>query len=139
MKEKKYKCIHCKSTNVKSNGEKQFYCKDCKKYFKEGSIRKEYSKPIELLILAFQRLIYPGDKFRNAKPFSIKEFYKVIKTGKVLNFHNPCIEYIRPNQSVDATSGQIAIIARTDSGFTVVRGLKRGDSISLSDCIIKMH
>lgn len=88
----KEKCTHCHSTeHTVYKNKNQCYCKNCGKYFKPGSARKEYSITTALVLNTILSLFYSKlTKFSN-----FRNFVKILKEKSVPTIHNVKIKYER--------------------------------------------
>lgn len=76
----KVKCTHCHSAeHTVYKNKNQCYCKNCNKYFKPGSARKEYSTTTALVLNKILSLFYPPlIKFSNANAGYVNLYNKNI-------------------------------------------------------------
>ena len=140
----KEKCPHCRSVeNTVYKNKNQCYCKNCNKYFKPGSTRKEYSSITALALNTIISLFYPQ---ANTKFRSFRNFVKNLKEKPVPTIHNVKIQYKRmPIQknpkavselSIDGKLQESIILTRSGDGFIVTRGLDVRQKIKFENFII---
>ncbi|CCY23653.1 unknown [Brachyspira sp. CAG:484] len=139
----KEKCTHCHSTeHTVYKNKNQCYCKNCGKYFKPGSARKEYSITTALVLNTILSLFYSKlTKFSN-----FRNFVKILKEKSVPTIHNVKIKYERvPDKenpkdtselSIDGDLKESIILTRSGNGFIVTRGLDVRQKIKFNDFII---
>lgn len=142
MKQKtcKEKCPYCKSTeHTVVQNKNQFYCKNCGKYFKPGSTRKEYSTASALVLNTILNLFYPQKtKFSN-----FRSFVKYLKEKSSPTIHNVKIKYKKVPKtaeptdtaelSIDGDLKESVILTRTSDGFIVTTGLNVRQKIRFND------
>lgn len=139
----KEKCTHCHSTeHTVYKNKNQCYCKNCGKYFKPGSARKEYSIITALVLNTILSLFYSKlTKFSN-----FRNFVKILKEKSVPTIHNVKIKYERvPDKenskdtselSIDGNLKESIILTRSGNGFIVTRGFDVRQKIKFNDFII---
>lgn len=136
-------CPHCKNAeNTIYKRTNQCYCKRCGKYFKPGSIRKEYSASAALVLNTILSLFYPSMKKFN----KFKNFVKQLKEKSVPTIHNVKIEYKtipkieNPTKATELyINGNLKdsiILTRCGNGFIVTRGLDVRQKVKFNDFII---
>ena len=121
----------------------QFRCKRCKKYFKRGTKRKEYSKEALIAIRTIIDIFYGNIP---SKGISIKKFVKNILEKLEVTIHNLKIgAYIMPrgvNSLAETTlrvNGKLTesiILTRVENRFQIIRGLDVRQKIVFNDFII---
>lgn len=139
----KEKCTHCYSAeHTVYKNKNQCHCKNCGKYFKPGSTRKEYSTTTALVLNTILSLFYPTmTKFSN-----FRNFVKSLKGKSVPTIHNVKMKYKRiPDKqnpedtselSIDGNLKESIILTRSGDGFIVTRGLDVRQKICFNDFII---
>jgi len=140
----KEKCPFChKNDETIIASSTQFRCKRCKKYFKKGTKRKEYSKEELIVIRTILELMYGN---LNRKKISIKTFVKRILNNLNSTIHDihfggytmpRAMNSLRPVKfCLGGKLAETIIITRQKDGFFVVRGLDVRNKIELDDFII---
>lgn len=140
----KEKCPHCRSVeNTVYKNKNQCHCKNCGKYFKPGSTRKEYSSITALALNTIISLFYIQI---NSKLRSFRDYVKILKNMPIPTIHNVKMKYKRiPDKqnpedtselSIDGNLKESIILTRSGDGFIVTRGLDVRQKIRFNDFII---
>ena len=140
-------CPYCGSKEfVILNGtkNKQAECTRCKKYFKEGSKRSFHNKDTNFVLNLLSSLVFSPA----IKEINTKEFAKKIKNSKASTIQSAIIEYNTRNNNpnryesvvdIDGTIKNCVLLARTSTGFMVVRDFKDRKTIRFKDINLKLE
>ena len=136
-------CPYChKNDKTIISSSTQFYCKRCKRHFKENTTRKEYSKEVRLVVRALIDMFAIKIKY-----MSIKDFVKNVMEHLDFLIHDLHIYTIKmARQGKDSKhertiklQGNLKdsiIITRTSTRFRVIQGLDVYQKLEFQDYVI---
>lgn len=140
-------CPVCgKNDEVISNGNQQYYCKRCDRYFKPGAERIGYPKEFKIVLHTILAL-FNATKLKTRK-LSLKDFKKKIVLKRFPTICNPQIEYkvfkhlsestTESRMTIDADIKDVVILAKNGDSFFVINELTKGKKITFNDCMIQV-
>lgn len=140
-------CPVCgKNDAVISNGNKQYYCKRCDRYFKPGAERIGYPKEFKIVLHTILAL-FNATKLKTRK-LSLKDFKKKIVQKRFPTICKPQIEYkvfkhlsestTESRMTIDADIKDVVILAKNGDSFFVINELTKGKKIIFNDCMIQV-